>query len=117
MARGVPNLDGPLSGIASDVRKLRGFITNLMQERVNDNSSVYFDPIPSELEVRRGRRRNHLLSLDYSISHTTTKHVFFFFFGYDSSIHNLNLTLTGCATAAIFRFFFHNDSSYRKARL
>ncbi len=73
MARGVPNLDGALSGIASDVRKLRGFVTNLMQERMGDNSSVYFDPIPSELEVRR--RRSHLLFLDYSILHATTKHI------------------------------------------
>ncbi len=57
MARGVPELEGPLMAVANDVRQLRGVITNLLQERSNDNGNIYFDPIPSELEVRRRRRR------------------------------------------------------------
>ncbi len=58
MARGVPELDGPLSVIASDVTKLRGCISNSLRERVKENSSVYFDPIPSALEVRRNKKKN-----------------------------------------------------------
>ncbi len=62
MARGVPDLDGPLSSIASDVRKLRGFVTNFMQERLKDNNSVYYDPVPSELEVRKNEEEEEVIS-------------------------------------------------------
>ncbi len=56
MARGVPELCGQLSVIATDVNKLRIGFSNVLQERLKDNNSVYYDPVPSELEVRRKKK-------------------------------------------------------------